>query len=118
MVQYKFEAGEFFLGSPEVHVLKSKLTREEDRLYAKMREEVDGIHDRGLDINCWQREPSDRDRDGHLARLEGAQKLDAFLRALGKDKVNLFHHGKVCILSFLYLTPTGGASGGRGCLMR
>ena len=95
MVQYKFEAGEFFRGSPEVRILKSKLTAEEDQVYVKTRQEVDEIQDHGLDINCWQREPSDHERDGHIARLEGAKKLDAFLRSVSKDKRKLKHHGKV-----------------------
>ena len=90
------EPNKFFPGSPEIRM--TKLTEDERREVLQTVEELQG---EGEDednvfnwINPFERKASAEERDKHLKRLRGVQKMDQILRKM-EDKATLYHHEQV-----------------------
>lgn len=96
MIVHIIPAGTFFTASPEIRI---RYTEDEQGLaqfvidtYAK----EDQIPKVDSKIDCFLRKACDDERDKHLARLQGVQRMDAFLRRVReKAELDLFQHGKV-----------------------
>ncbi|KAH8434501.1 uncharacterized protein LDX57_012146 [Aspergillus melleus] len=96
MVLCNIEPNKFFPGSPEICM--TELTEDERREVLQTVEELQG---EGEDednvfnwINPFERRASTEERDKHLKRLRGVQKMDQILRKM-EDKATLHHHKQV-----------------------
>lgn len=91
MREYIIPPETFFVASPEIRVRGGE--REAELVQATLEQEAQ-VTNKGQAIDCFLRPGSELERDGHLARLEGVQRMDAFLRTVG-NCAKLYHHGKV-----------------------
>lgn len=101
MVDHIIPAGAFFTYSPQIHISKDPAvddTVREAIIWTEKRSE------KGGEMNCQLRPGSDKERDGHLARIVGVRKMHAMLLELnGKTIYKLTWHGKVSPCLFQYV---------------
>lgn len=93
MGRHKFAAGAFFTYSPEISI---RCLSGQDGLVLEAQQWVEERGRKGGDLNFFLRAGSDKERDGHLDRLLGVQKMHGLLLEL-QDKATLKHHGEVSV---------------------
>ena len=93
MGRHMIPAGTFFTDSPDIRI---RCIKDKDEFVGDTLNREEGLINKGLDKNCFSGPRSDKERDGHLARLQGVQRMHSFLRQMG-DKAMVLYHGKVNI---------------------
>lgn len=97
MGRHTIPAGAFFTNSPEISI-RCPLSQDETVLEAmRWAEEREG---KGGEMNCFLRSSGDGERDGHLARLLGVQRMYALLLVF-QDKAKLKYHGHASISYYI-----------------
>jgi len=95
MTVHTIPADTFFKGSPEIRITYKKAEKDLAQLVLSTHAEEDQVpKPDATQIDCFLRKASDDERDKHIARLQGVQRMDTFLRKVG-DKAKLLQHGKV-----------------------
>jgi len=84
-------ADTFFTCSPEIRI---RCVKDDDGFVSETLKREEGEADKGGEINCFLRPASDEERDGHLARLRGVQRMNSFLKRMGRS-ATVYYHGKV-----------------------
>ena len=93
MGRHTIPAGTFFTDSPDIRI---RCVKDNDEFVRDTLNREEGLTNKGLNKNCFSRPQSDRERDGHLARLQGVRRMHSFLHQMG-DKATVLYHGKVSI---------------------
>lgn len=83
--------GTFYTYSPQIKI-KCKKDQDEIVLAALQKEEAET--NKGGEMHCFLRPPSNKERDEHLARLQGAERMDSFLRQMD-GSARVYFHGFV-----------------------
>ncbi|KAL4721784.1 hypothetical protein ACLX1H_011278 [Fusarium chlamydosporum] len=85
--------GLFFTASPEIRI---KCEKAYDQLVRNTMNQEHQIGNKGFYMDCFLRRASPDERDGHLARLEGVQRMDVFIRDISTkaSDVTLLQHNK------------------------
>ncbi|KAK4233323.1 hypothetical protein C8A03DRAFT_38975 [Achaetomium macrosporum] len=95
MAVYIVPADTFFKASPEIRIRYIEDEQELAQFVIDTHAKEDRIPEVDSEIDCFLRKASDDERDGHLARLQGVQRMHAFLcRVRQKAEVDLFQHGE------------------------
>jgi hypothetical protein len=101
MAYHTIPAGDFFTNSPKIRIRQNRTT--EDAVSEAMRW-IEQQAGKGGRMNCQLYPSSHEERNGHLARLMGVQKMHAMLLELkGKTDYKLIYHKMVSPCSFQYV---------------
>lgn len=85
--------GTFYTYSPQIKI-KCKKDQDEIVLVALQKEEAET--NKGGEKHCFLRPLSNKERDEHLARLQGAKRMDSFLRQMD-GSARVYFHGFVSL---------------------
>ncbi|KFY64165.1 hypothetical protein V496_03438 [Pseudogymnoascus sp. VKM F-4515 (FW-2607)] len=80
--------GTFYTFSPQIKI-KCKKDQDEIVLAALQKEEAET--NKGGEMHCFLRPPSNKERDEHLARLQGAERMNSFLGQMDGSARVYFH---------------------------
>lgn len=83
--------GTFYTFSPQIKI-KCKKDQDEIVLAALQKEEAET--NKGGEMHCFLRPPSNKERDEHLARLQGAERMNSFLSQMD-GSARVYFHGFV-----------------------
>ncbi|KFY94701.1 hypothetical protein V498_03770 [Pseudogymnoascus sp. VKM F-4517 (FW-2822)] len=81
--------GTFYTYSPQIKI-RCQNDRDEIVLVTLQKEEAET--DKGGEKHCFLRPPSNEERDKHLARLQGVERMDSFLRQM-EGSARVYFHG-------------------------
>jgi hypothetical protein len=93
MGRHVIPEGAFFTHSPEIAI---RCPKENDEYVQNTLDTERGILMKGTPMNCFLRPPSNEEREGHQARMNGVKRMDMFLRRMG-NKATVRYHGTVRI---------------------
>lgn len=91
MGAHTIPADTFFTRSPEIRI---RTTSDRDHLVKSFLNEHTQLLKNALPVDCFLRSASDEERDGHLARLKGVQRMATFLQDMGAD-ATMYYHDRV-----------------------
>lgn len=105
MVNHVIPAGAFFTHSPEICIRRPSAVKD---IVAGADAWIEQYGGAGGEMNCQLRPGSDAERDGHLARFKGVERMQAMLLELkGKSDYSLIYHTMVGSCSFRYVEVNG-----------
>lgn len=91
MGRHKIPAGTFFTDSPEIRI---RCLKNNDEFVRNTLQSEERESNKGFERNCFSRPLSDEERDGHLARLRGVQRMYSFLYEMS-DEARVYYHEQV-----------------------
>jgi hypothetical protein len=97
MGRHTIPAGAFFTYSPD---LSFRCPSSQDDTVLEAIRWTEERKEKGGEMNCFLRSSSNEERDGHLARLLGVQRMHALLLVL-QDNAKVKYYGKVSIFYYI-----------------